>query len=273
MSWNFTSSHSVSTRTKPKSRNSHAKCEKGFFACFWKDGGWPRWWDMRTFDNVMIILWVPATLGLCASFESVWLFPSIPWLPCPWFFQLVCSKVLSLPLPWQLSQGITRIFVTFPRAQVTPGSAHQWTPALFTSCLGQAAQSPPEHTGGAPCSQKSAICKKRFSNWEQHLIFKKLKNGSERSMSVAHWISVLRGCREALAGFSNIILRSCLQILTIPARVDSECSASSSGASSRHRSLLVNLPCFFYGKRAGNPRAWACNAAESTPHLVGRFVP
>lgn len=36
-------------------------------------------------------------MGLCASFESVWLFPSIPWLPCLRFFQLVCSRVLSTP--------------------------------------------------------------------------------------------------------------------------------------------------------------------------------
>lgn len=134
------------------------------------------------------------------------------------------------------------------------GHSHQWTPALFTSSLGQAAQSPPEHTGGTPCSpQKSAICKKRFSNWEWHLILKKLKNGSERSVSVAHWISVLRGCREALAEFSNIILRSCLQILTIPAHVDSEWVQLWSQHQAQEPAGEPAM--LFYGKSAVNPQS------------------
>lgn len=29
----------------------------------------------------------------------------------------------------------------------------------------------------------------------------------------------------------------------------------------------------FYGKSAGNPRAWDCSAAERTPCLIGRFGP
>lgn len=100
-----------------------------------------------------------------------------------------------------------------------------------------------------------------------HQILKKLKNRSERSMSVAHWIWELRGCREALAGFSNIILRSCLQILTIPACAD----WVSAGAPALEPAGEPAM--FFYGKSAGNPRAWDCNAVESTPCLVGTFVP
>lgn len=80
--------------------------------------------------------------------------PQHSWLPSPWFFQLVCSRVLSLPLP---------------RPGLSPSHRHRslQLSTSMNSCPVQAAQSPPEHTGGTPCSsQKSAICKKRFSIWE-----------------------------------------------------------------------------------------------------------
>lgn len=93
-------------------------------------------------------------------------------------------------------------------------------------------------------------------------------------MCVAHWIKVFRGCREALAGFSNIILRSCLQILTILAHVDSEWVQCLQLWSQQQAQEPAGEPAMlFYGKSAGNPRAWDCRAAESTPCLLDRFVP
>lgn len=74
----------------------------------------------------------------------------------------------------------------------------------------------------------------------------------------------LRGCREALAGFSNIILRSCLQILTIPARVNCKWVQCLQLWSQQQAQEPAGEPAMlFYGKSAGNSRAWDCNAVES----------